>query len=1027
MITATGPGGVSLSAGAPVAANTIGNKPATAGSSLYQACLSLLERLWCVPDFGEKFLVNATDAAAQSTDASAPRLTSSDPVTQLWQCFRLGAPLCWLFNQLSPRTELPINPDANRSNANECKRQVAKFIIALNNELGWDSDDIFTVSQLYLNDTNGFVKVVRTIGKLLDVFESRGLLVEAPKSAATDELEKPSDDRAWIVRELLDTERKYVQDLEVLQNYARALMQYNLMSPDTIHNLFGNLNTLVDVQRRFLICVEENVRRPADDQHFGHVFRTMESDFAVYETFCANYAQALDIINAEASNLAQLRGMPAAEGCYLDPSYELPTFLIKPVQRICKYPLLLESLLKKTPQDAPYYQELVDGLQVIRRITDKVNETRRLQENIQLWRDLEARVEDWKGHNINTFGSLLLSDIFMVSKSETEREYHVYLFEKILLCCKEIMPNQPKKNSKSNSLLKQKSTVTPTPPGKKPRTTLQLKGRIFINNVTSAISNSKVSAVLGAGAGGQYALQVWWRGDIDQESFSLRCKNEEQLKLWQTSINRLIEEVNMRRQHVAAHYAQGGGGTSPSVYNMAGAGANGRRSGSVSHSLFPQTPATDMPAAFPFSRADSQAGMYRQTEDEYGASGMTSDSSLGIHQDGVAYNSGRGTPMGGRYSQPAETRERQISLSVDTRPRARTEDQDSNVMSQWRSTSPAMQPPLPRNGSMSSQNGEGALPSGAVPLQQLRKASSSRQLRQGQGAHPHAFPRPPMRHNESVGSSDAHSSATEQMENLALSSSARSRNDSTSSRGTAASTDMLQSRVRSTSTPNAYHGAANTAQQPPPMPRAAAHLQHTGSQNASTATSANEAASNGGVNRQRFSSSSISTVDSQRSSHSRPGSTAASSPVAINAVPMAIAQPYGPSKSQQQNGFAHRPSFATTSSQHSSYTQHSTFVSTPHSVSPVPPATQQSNALKLVIHHNDDKLVVVVLSTVNLYELTEKVTKKIRLVSGRRVDNLKIRYIDEDGDRILMQDDDDVQMAFELSRQQGTDVDLVVS
>jgi cell division control protein 24 len=287
-----------LMSGAPLSANTIGNKPAVAGSSLYQACLTLRDRLWCVTDFGEAFLVQSVDSpttneagssasiGGYSSAPASPKTTHipskakvnpSDPVTQLWQCFRLGAPLCWLFNKLGPRNELPINPDANRSNANECKKQVAKFIIALNHELGWDSDDIFTVSQLYLNDTNGFVKVIRTISKLLDVFESRGLLNEAPTSAITEELQKPSDDRAWIVRELLDTERKYVQDLEVMQNYARALSQYDILPPDTIHSLFGNLNTLVDVQRRFLICVEENVRRPADDQHFGHVFQIMVS------------------------------------------------------------------------------------------------------------------------------------------------------------------------------------------------------------------------------------------------------------------------------------------------------------------------------------------------------------------------------------------------------------------------------------------------------------------------------------------------------------------------------------------------------------------------------------------------------------------------------------------------------------------------------------------------------------------------------------------------------------------------------
>lgn len=275
--------------GAPVAANTIGNKPAVAGSSLYQACLSLRERLWCVPGFGDAFLLPQADEASPvlaQPEASSPpspktttttRIQPSDPVSQLWKCFRTGAPLCWLMNQLGPATVLQISSDPSRSNANECKKQVAKFIIALKAELGWDPDDIFTVSQLYLNDTNGFVKVVKTISKLLDVFEQRGLLTEAPKTADADEFEKPSDERTWIVRELLSTERKYVQDLEVLQSYARALAQNDIIPTDTIHHLFGNLNTLVDVQRRFLICVEENARRPADEQHFGHVFQTMVS------------------------------------------------------------------------------------------------------------------------------------------------------------------------------------------------------------------------------------------------------------------------------------------------------------------------------------------------------------------------------------------------------------------------------------------------------------------------------------------------------------------------------------------------------------------------------------------------------------------------------------------------------------------------------------------------------------------------------------------------------------------------------
>lgn len=62
-------------------------------------------------------------------------------------------------------------------------------------------------------------------------------------------------------------------------------------------------------------------------------------------------------------------------------------------------------------------------------------------------------------------------------------QYHIYLFERILLCCKDINPN------------KQKAKLTiskdkPAAPIKgKPR--LQLKGRIYMANVTDILCSQK--------------------------------------------------------------------------------------------------------------------------------------------------------------------------------------------------------------------------------------------------------------------------------------------------------------------------------------------------------------------------------------------------------------------------------------------------------------------------------------------------------------------------------------------------------
>jgi len=95
--------------------------------------------------------------------------------------------------------------------------------------------------------------------------------VSSEESADTSE-KKPLDSRARVVMELVDTERKYVQDLENLQDYMQCLEREEVVSKDLIHNLFLNLNQLVDFQRRFLIRVETQNSLSAHQQSWGNLF-----------------------------------------------------------------------------------------------------------------------------------------------------------------------------------------------------------------------------------------------------------------------------------------------------------------------------------------------------------------------------------------------------------------------------------------------------------------------------------------------------------------------------------------------------------------------------------------------------------------------------------------------------------------------------------------------------------------------------------------------------------------------------------
>ena len=140
-----------------------------------------------------------------------------------------------------------------------------------------------------------------------------------------------------------------------------------------------------------------------------------------------------------------------------------------------------------SPVDYPHYEELKAGLAASRRITDNIDNAQRRAENLRTIQNLTARVDDWKGHHISRFGELLLDGVFIINKSKVDREYHVYLFERIILCCKDTSAagGNNKQVGKGSSPLKKAQANGPFVSGKK-MTPLLLKGRIYLKDVAEA-------------------------------------------------------------------------------------------------------------------------------------------------------------------------------------------------------------------------------------------------------------------------------------------------------------------------------------------------------------------------------------------------------------------------------------------------------------------------------------------------------------------------------------------------------------
>ncbi|KAF4988922.1 hypothetical protein FDECE_14877 [Fusarium decemcellulare] len=484
--------------GGPVLATAnIINQKADASRSLYQICISLKQRLAQVPGF----------------DPYLEQLDPTDPVDPLWNLFRTGYPLLVIFNALRPTDELKVE-DSSANEAKKSKIAIFKFVQACMKELQIPSSQSFVITDLMGNDTSGFVKVTQVVNYVLDRAEERGYLLQV-QPYLEDEPTGPIAGaqmtyRDHVVRELVDTERKYVQDLENLHDLKKTLDQQGTIPGDILHQIFLNINAILDFQRRFLIRVETTNSMPAVNQRWGAPFVMYEDAFDIYQPFIANQRKAAQIANQVFDKIQQSEHPVAADFNTLD------GFLLKPMQRLVKYPLLLKDLNKKS-EDDDIKVDLINGCEAAERVLKKANEAVNRDLLDEALEDLTNRVEDWKNHKVEQFGKLLLHGVYGVitGKTDQEKDYEIYLFECILLCCKEISPNKSKdKKDKSRSS---------GPKVRNRNAKLQLKGRIFMTNVTDVVSFSKP---------GHHSVQIWWKGDPGVENFTIKFLNEETLKKW---------------------------------------------------------------------------------------------------------------------------------------------------------------------------------------------------------------------------------------------------------------------------------------------------------------------------------------------------------------------------------------------------------------------------------------------------------------------------------------------------------------
>ncbi|CAB0032822.1 unnamed protein product, partial [Trichogramma brassicae] len=189
-----------------------------------------------------------------------------------------------------------------------------------------------------------------------------------PSCSVCRKCAKKRIERKEIVTEIVETEQKYGRDLHIiLEEFHRPMLRAGLLTPEQLSAIFLNVEELLEhnhvlahkLKRAVELALESG---DADllSLDLGKIFLESERMLHAFESYCTRQGGAsllLQNLEKEKELLRIFLKVSQMENAVLR-RMNLNSFLMVPVQRVTKYPLLLARLLKATPSARLDMQEL---------------------------------------------------------------------------------------------------------------------------------------------------------------------------------------------------------------------------------------------------------------------------------------------------------------------------------------------------------------------------------------------------------------------------------------------------------------------------------------------------------------------------------------------------------------------------------------------------------------------------------------------------------------------------------------------
>ncbi|KNC79894.1 hypothetical protein SARC_07733 [Sphaeroforma arctica JP610] len=340
--------------------------------------------------------------------------------------------------------------------------------------------------------------------------ESAGSAIEPPPQQAPS-IPKAKHPRkmsstellGMAIEEVVRTEEKYVDDLQTVFSvfeFLSATVDFGTLSdnPQTnadIQKCIAELKNMIDCHANFYAAIQ--APQNATDESEQIAVSRLCSGFVAYadqfkshySSYCVLYPQVLAAWMPYESSPEAMAAVDQYKRENKVMSLNIQSLLIKPVQRLCKYHLLLGQLMKyaqngsqsataivKTtdlaadPDAVVDMAELKACLAVMKNVGDEVNAIKQRKDMDDLSSDLFANVNGWEGLAATKVGPLLYNDTVTIDAHKSGKKISnasIYVFQNAVVICapntqarrKESTADNIKENSGKNRASRKNSSV----------------------------------------------------------------------------------------------------------------------------------------------------------------------------------------------------------------------------------------------------------------------------------------------------------------------------------------------------------------------------------------------------------------------------------------------------------------------------------------------------------------------------------------------------------------------------------------